>query len=171
MGSGLTDYWLNFILQKPLSDTTRINLNLGLLFAGNTSTGVVGIQTRRGQVYTGGASLIHDVTPRFSLGGELYGGVSDGASEIRLSYKPCSGRNTLFGKDSPCVWEFWAASTARLRKSVGGYRNFYRFPGCGPLAGTHLDDFTQGAEEGSVRKFARDGVESMSLHSHIHFCA
>jgi len=79
LGSGLTDYWLNFILQKPLSETTRINGNLGLLFAGNTSTGAVGIQTRRGQVYTGGISMLHDVTPRLTLGGELYGGVSDGA--------------------------------------------------------------------------------------------
>jgi hypothetical protein len=79
LGSGLTDYWLNFILQKTLSETTRINGNLGILFAGNTSTGAVGIQTRRGQVYTGGISMLHDVTPRLTLGGELYGGVSDGA--------------------------------------------------------------------------------------------
>ena len=79
LGSGLTDYWLNFIAQKPLSASTRINLNLGILFAGNTSTGAVGIQTRRGYVYTGGISLLHDVTPRLTLGGELYGGVSDRA--------------------------------------------------------------------------------------------
>jgi hypothetical protein len=79
LGSGLTDYWLNFIVQKPLSDVTRINLNLGLLFAGNTSTGAVGIETRRGQVYTGGVSLLHDVSPRLTLGGEVYGGKSDGA--------------------------------------------------------------------------------------------
>ena len=79
LGSGLADYWLNFIVQKPLSNETRINVNLGLLFAGNTSTGAVGIQTRHGQVYTGGISLMHDVTPRLTLGGELYGGVSDNA--------------------------------------------------------------------------------------------
>jgi hypothetical protein len=79
LGSGLTDYWLNFILQKPLSQATRINLNLGMLFAGNTSTGDVGIQTRHGQVYTGGISLLHDATSRFTWGGEVYGGISDGA--------------------------------------------------------------------------------------------
>ena len=79
LGSGLTDYWLNFILQQPLSESTRINVNLGILFAGNTSTGVVGIQTRRGQVYTGGLSLLHDVTPNLTLGAEIYGGISDGA--------------------------------------------------------------------------------------------
>jgi hypothetical protein len=79
LGSGLTDYWLNFILQKPFSEATRVNVNLGLLFAGNTSTGAVGIQTRRGQVYTGGLSVLHDVTSRLTLGTEIYGGVSDGA--------------------------------------------------------------------------------------------
>ena len=77
LGSGLTDYWLNFIAQQPLSDKTRINANLGFLFAGNTSTGVLGIQTTRGHVYTGGLSLLHDVNPRLTLGGELYGGVAD----------------------------------------------------------------------------------------------
>jgi hypothetical protein len=91
LGSGLTDYWLNFILQKPLSEATRINVNLGVLFAGNTSTGVVGIQTRRGQVYTGGVSLLHDVTPRLSLGGELYGGVSDGAGQDKTQLQALLG--------------------------------------------------------------------------------
>ena len=91
LGSGLTDYWLNFILQKPLSEATRINVNLGLLFAGNTSTGAVGIQTRRGQVYTGGVSLLHDVTHRLTLGGELYGGVSDGAGQDRTQLQALLG--------------------------------------------------------------------------------
>jgi len=77
LGSGLTDYWLNFIIQEPLTEKTRINTNLGFLFAGNTSTGVVGIQTTRGHVYAGGISLLHDFTPRLTVGGELYGGIAD----------------------------------------------------------------------------------------------
>ncbi len=77
LGSGLTDYWLNVIAQQPLSDKTRINANVGFLFAGNTSTGVIGIQTSHGHVYTGGLSLLHDFTPRLTLGGELYGGIAD----------------------------------------------------------------------------------------------
>src|SRR5262249_24981664 len=64
LGSGLTDYWLNFIAQKPFSKTTRLTANLGFLFAGNTSTGVVGTLNTRGHVYTGGVSLLHDFTPR-----------------------------------------------------------------------------------------------------------
>ena len=79
LGSGLTDYWLNFMMQKPLSASTRLTANVGLLFAGNTSTGVVGIQTKHGQVYTGGISLLHDFNSSFTVGGELYGGVSDTA--------------------------------------------------------------------------------------------
>jgi hypothetical protein len=77
LGSGLNDYWLNSILQEPFSDRTRLNFNFGYLFAGNTSTGVLGIQTTRGHVYTGGLSLQHDFNPRLTLGAELYGGVAD----------------------------------------------------------------------------------------------
>jgi hypothetical protein len=91
LGSGLTDYWLNFILQEPLSEATRINVNLGILFAGNTSTGAVGIQTRRGQVYTGGFSLLHNVTARLTLGGELYGGISDGAGQDKTELQAMLG--------------------------------------------------------------------------------
>ena len=77
LGSGLTDYWLNLIAQRPLTEHTRVNVNLGVLFAGNTSTGVVGIETRRGQVYTGGLSLLHDLNSRLTVGGEIYGGIAD----------------------------------------------------------------------------------------------
>src|SRR5215472_11715348 len=77
LGSGLTDYWLNFIAQQPLSEHTRINVNLGILFAGNTSTGVVGVETTRVHVYTGGVSLLHDLNQRLTVGGEIYGGISD----------------------------------------------------------------------------------------------
>jgi len=77
LGSGLTDYWLTLIAQQPLSQKTRFNVNLGFLFAGNTSTGVVGIQTTRGHVYIGGISCLHEFKPRLTLGVELYGGASD----------------------------------------------------------------------------------------------
>jgi hypothetical protein len=38
---------------------------------------VVGIQTTKGHVYTGGLSVTHDFSPRLTLGGEIYGGVAD----------------------------------------------------------------------------------------------
>ena len=74
LGSGLEDYWLNFIVQKSFAGKNRITGNAGYLFAGNTSTGDVGIRTTRGHVYTGGLSLLHDCTSRLTLGGEVYGG-------------------------------------------------------------------------------------------------
>lgn len=77
LGSGLVDYWLNFITQKSLSDKTRVNLNAGYLFAGNTSTGVLGLTKVRGHVFAGGISLLHDFTPRLTLGGEVFGGFAD----------------------------------------------------------------------------------------------
>jgi hypothetical protein len=77
LGSGLTDYALNSIAQEAISDKTRVIGNFGFLFAGNTSTGVLGIQTIHGHVYTGGLSLTHDFNPHLTLGGELYGGIDD----------------------------------------------------------------------------------------------
>jgi len=88
LGSGLTDYWLNFIAQEPFTDKTKLNVNLGFLFAGNTSTGVVGVQTRRGQVYTSGVSLLHDFRPRLTLGGEVFVAIADtpGLSRTQLQF-------------------------------------------------------------------------------------
>jgi hypothetical protein len=80
LGSGLTDYWLNSIAQEPLTEKTRVNANFGFLFAGNTSTGVLGTQNTRGHVYTGGLSLTHDFNPRVTLGAEAYGAIADNKS-------------------------------------------------------------------------------------------
>ncbi len=77
LGSGLMDYWLNSIAEESFSDKTRLNANFGFLFAGNTSTGAIGIQTTRGHVYTGGISVQHDFTSRVTLGIEAYGAVAD----------------------------------------------------------------------------------------------
>ena len=77
LGSGLADYWLNSIAQEPITEKTRLNANFGFLFAGNTSTGVLGTQNTRGHVYTGGLSLVRDCNQRLSLGMEAYGAVAD----------------------------------------------------------------------------------------------
>lgn len=77
LGSGLTDYALNSIAQEAISDKTRVTANFGFLFAGNTSTGVLGIQTTRGHVFTAGLSLQHDFTSRLTLGGETYGAIDN----------------------------------------------------------------------------------------------
>ena len=91
LGSGLADYWLNFIAQKSISEKTRITGNLGILFAGNTSTGVLGLQNTRGQVYTGGLSVLHDFTSRLTLGGELYGGYAENDNLGRSQLQAMAG--------------------------------------------------------------------------------
>lgn len=75
LGSGLTDYVINGIAQKSLSDKTKLRLNAGFVFAGNTLTGVVGVKTR-GTIYTGGVSVVKVFTPRLQLGAELTGALT-----------------------------------------------------------------------------------------------
>ncbi|MGB9031417.1 MAG: hypothetical protein WCC27_14950 [Acidobacteriaceae bacterium] len=91
LGSGLTDYWLNSIAQEPFSDKTRLNANFGFLFAGNTSTGVIGTRNTRGHVYTGGLSLVHDYTQRLSLGLEAYGAIADNKSLGKDQFQGLAG--------------------------------------------------------------------------------
>jgi len=81
LGSGLADVALNGIMQKSLTEKTKLRLNGGVVFAGNTTTGVVGIKTR-GTVFTGGASVVREFTPKLNLGAEVFGAVT---SELDLS--------------------------------------------------------------------------------------
>ena len=77
IGSGLVDYYLYGVLQKSLTKRTTGRLNGGLVFAGNSSTGLIGIRAARGQVYTGNGSLVRNFTPRLRLGAELFGAVAN----------------------------------------------------------------------------------------------
>ncbi len=91
LGSGLEDYWLNFIAQKSLSPKTRVTGNLGYLFAGNTSTGALGTQTTRGHVFPGGISLLHDFTPALTLGAEVYAAYAENGSLGRSQFQTMVG--------------------------------------------------------------------------------
>ena len=77
LGSGLVDYWLYGVIQKSLTKRTKGRLNGGVLFSGNNSTGLIGIETTRGQVYTGNGSIVRDITPRLQLGVEVFGAVTN----------------------------------------------------------------------------------------------
>jgi hypothetical protein len=77
LGSGLVDYWLYGVIQKSLTKRTKGRLNGGVLFSGNNSTGLIGIQTQRGQVYTGNGSIVRDISPRLQLGVEVFGAVTN----------------------------------------------------------------------------------------------
>jgi Putative MetA-pathway of phenol degradation len=122
LSSGLTDYWLNYILQEPLSATTRININTGFLFAGNTSTGAIGIETTRGHVFTGGASVLHDFTPRWTLGAEVYGGVADNDSLGRRQLQGMLGGQYNFRRGLALTFGFVAGkyeASPRLGGQLG----------------------------------------------------
>ncbi len=105
LGSGLADYWLNVIGQKTIAEKTKVTGNLGVLFAGNTSTGVIGLQNTRGQVYTGGLSTLHDFNSRLTLGAEIYGGYAEndnlGKSQLQAmaggQYALRNGLSLAFG--------------------------------------------------------------------------
>lgn len=75
LGSGLADFYVNGILQKSLSQVTKLRLNGGILFSGNESTGAIGIRSR-GTVYTTGGSVVRQFTPKLQLGVELTGAMT-----------------------------------------------------------------------------------------------
>ncbi|MDW8412442.1 MAG: transporter [Acidobacteriota bacterium] len=79
LGSGVEDFFLNYILQKSLSETLTLRANSGVILSGNTLTGVIGINTR-GLVLTGGSSLVKEITPKLQLGGEVFGAVARNAN-------------------------------------------------------------------------------------------
>jgi hypothetical protein len=122
LGSGLTDYWLNSIAEEPLSDKTRLNANFGFLFAGNTSTGVIGIQTTHGHVYTGGISWQHDFTPRLTLGAELYGAIGDTSGLGKDQLQALSGGAYQFNRTMSLTFAILGGShvaSPRLGGQVG----------------------------------------------------
>ncbi len=98
LGSGLTDYWLNLIGQKRIGEKTRINGNAGVLFAGNTSVGALGIQTRRGRVYTGGISMLHDFNDRWTFGLELVAGITGNLDLSKSQLQFLAGGNYAIRK-------------------------------------------------------------------------
>jgi hypothetical protein len=79
LGSGLYDFYLYGIVQKSLTKKTKLRLNGGVLFSGNATTGLIGVQTDRGRVLTGNASLVRDFTDRLTLGVEVFGAASTAA--------------------------------------------------------------------------------------------
>lgn len=70
LGSGLVDYGLNLVSQHAVHPRATVRVNGGVVLAGNTLTGAVGIR-ERGTVLTGGASIVAPLGRRVQAGGEL----------------------------------------------------------------------------------------------------
>lgn len=126
LGSGLTDYYLNLIAQKSLNKTTKLRLNGGFVFAGNTLTGAIGVNAR-GTVFTGAASVVHDFTARLKLGGELTGAMTSNFNLGRGQLQVQFGGNYELKKDftldfGVIAGRFEASPRAGLQ--VGFSKNF-----------------------------------------------
>ncbi|HWY67330.1 MAG TPA: hypothetical protein VNX88_01635 [Terriglobales bacterium] len=98
LGSGLDDYVATFIAQKKLTDKTTMHLNSGIVFAGNQTTGAIGVANTRGQVYTGGVSIVRQVTPKLDLGADLYEAFSPQFQFARGQLQGLMGGNYEFHK-------------------------------------------------------------------------
>jgi hypothetical protein len=70
LGSGLVDYGLNVMSQHRIDARWTARFNGGVVLAGNTLTGAVGIK-ERGTIITGGGSLVAQAAPRVQLGAEV----------------------------------------------------------------------------------------------------
>lgn len=92
LGSGLTDYALNFIIQKSVTKKTKVRVNNGVVFAGNTQTGAVGIKTR-GTVYTAATSVVRDFSTKWKLGTEVYFATTSNFNLGRSALQLLSGGN------------------------------------------------------------------------------
>jgi len=97
LGSGLVDYFLNGILQKSITRKTTLRLNGGILFAGSTATGEIGIKSR-GTVFVGGGSLVKQFTPKLDLGVEITGAVTRSLELSRGQMQTQFGGNYQFTK-------------------------------------------------------------------------
>ena len=89
---------MNGILQKSLSKETKLRLNGGILFSGNTTTGVIGIKSR-GIVFTGDASVVKQLTPKVDLGVEVTGALTKNLQLGKGQLQTLLGGNYQFMKN------------------------------------------------------------------------
>ena len=121
LGSGLTDYHLNAILQTSLSDATTLRVNGGLLYAGQKTPGLPPATTR-GLVFTGGASLVKAVSDRLALGAEVTGAATRNLQLGRGQLQAQFGGNYAVRKN--CTLDFGVlagrfAGSPRLGAQIG----------------------------------------------------
>ena len=127
LGSGLTDVWVYGIAQRTVRPGLIVRANLGYLFAGNTSTGVEGIDTSRGHIVTVGASVTRAVNAKLRLGGELTAAATSNLDLDRGQLQVLLGGNVQVRKnlsiDIGLIACHFAASP-RFGIQVGASRDF-----------------------------------------------
>ncbi len=127
LGSGVTDYYLNFATQKTVPKGNTLRLNTGIYFAGNTLTGVEGLKVTKGFVYTFGLSAVHDFTPKLDLGLEFFGAYSPNLRLSRGQLQTQLGGNyrltNKFSIDFGIIGGFYQASP-RVGPIIGFSKDF-----------------------------------------------
>ncbi len=98
LGSGLADFYVNSIFQKSLTKNTKLRLNGGILFSGNTTTGAIGIKSR-GTVFTGAGSFVKQFSPKLDLGVELTGALTSNFSLGKGQLQGLIGGNYAVNKN------------------------------------------------------------------------
>ena len=71
LGSGVTNYQLYGVAQKSLTTKTKVRANVGMVIAGNTVFGALGIRSVSGKLFSGGVSLVKQYTDKLRLGAEI----------------------------------------------------------------------------------------------------
>src|SRR6476659_9403186 len=99
LGSGLTDFYVNGILQKTVTKNATFRLNGGILFAGNAETGAEGFRTR-GTVFTGGGSIVKQFSPKLLFGVELTGASTGNFDLGAALFQTTIGGNYQFRKNA-----------------------------------------------------------------------
>jgi hypothetical protein len=97
LGSGLADYGVNTVIQKHVGEKAVVRFNNGLLFSGNTLTGVVGLQAQ-GMVYSSGASITRQASEALLLGVEVNGAVAQSAMLGKAALQTQFGGKYALGK-------------------------------------------------------------------------
>lgn len=127
LGSGITDYYLNGIVQKSLTDKTTLRFNGGYYFAGNTVTGAVGIRTAKGSVFTGSGSLVRNFTKKLDLGIEIAGAESSnftlGRGQLQTQFGGNYQIRPSFSIDFGLIGGFYQSSP-RLGPIIGFSKDF-----------------------------------------------
>ena len=125
LGSGLSDFYMNGVLQKRVTRVTTVRLNGGILFSGNETTGAEGFLKTRGTVFTGGGSLIKEFSLKFQFGVELVGATSKNFDLGQALLQTTIGGNYQFRKNATLDFGVLAGKHeasprlgARLRVSI-----------------------------------------------------
>lgn len=127
LGSGETDYYLNFIAQKTVTEKNTLHVNGGIYFAGNTLTGAEGIRSTSGVVFTGGASFVRQFTPKLDLGVEIFGAMTQNFDLGRGQLQTQVGGNYAIRKNMTIdfgIIEGFYQSSPKVGPIVGFSINF-----------------------------------------------